>query len=266
MKKKTGVSVILTLLGIIMLFPIYILFMTSFKGSTEIFEVTLFPSAPTLDSIKAVWNGSLLRSLLNSFIVATTITVVAMVLHAMCGYALARYSFPGKKLIFIVIISTLMIPMTTILVPLFMICKALRITNSYGGLIIPALFNAYGIFLFRQFYMDFPVELEEASQVDGCSRVRFFFSMVLPLSRPMIIPLIIAFFLGNWNNYLWPMIVNRKEELETVQVYLANKISGYSTPWNEVIATAALAAIPVFLLFMALQKQLQDGIKISGIK
>ena len=149
----------------------------------------------------------------------------AMVLHAMCGYALARLDFPGKKPVFMIIISTLMIPTTTILVPLFMVCKALGITNSYAGLIIPALFNAYGIFLFRQYYLDFPKELEEAAEVEGCSKARLFVSIILPLSKPMIVPLTIAFFLGTWNNYLWPLIVNKKEQYQTVQVYLANMVS-----------------------------------------
>ena len=114
--------------------------------------------------------------------------------------------------------------------------------------------------------MDFPKELEEAAEVEGCSKIRMFVSIVLPLSKPMIVPLTIAFFLGTWNNYLWPLIVNKKEEYQTVQVYLANMVSGYSTPWNEVIATAAVAAIPVFILFLLMQKQLQDGIKVTGIK
>lgn len=266
MKKGIFKSTILIICGILLLFPIYILYMSTFKSGNELFVVSLWPKKFTFDNIKASLLPQFLTSIKNSTIVSITVTVIAMVLHAMCGYALARLDFPGKKVIFTVIISTLMIPTTTIFLPLFIVCKSLNITNSYAGLIIPALFNAYGIFLFRQYYLDFPTELEEAAAVEGCSRVRMFVSIVLPLSKPMVVPLTIAFFLGSWNNYLWPLIVNKKMEYQTVQVYLANMVAGYSTPWNEVIATAALAAIPVFILFTFMQKQLKEGIKITGIK
>lgn len=266
MKKGRIKIILLMVFGLFLLFPIYILFMSTFKTSNELFVVSLWPQSPTLDNLKAVLNEGFLNSIKNSLFVSTTVTVVAMILHAMCGYALARLDFPGKRIVFMIIVSTLMIPTTTILVPLFMVCKAFGITNSYAGLIIPAFFNAYGIFLFRQYYLDFPKELEEAAEVEGCSKIRMFISIVLPLSKPMIVPLTIAFFLGTWNNYLWPLIVNKKEEYQTVQVYLANMVSGYSTPWNEVIAAAAVAAIPVFILFLLMQRQLQDGIKITGIK
>ena len=250
MKKEPVKIILLVVFSIILLFPIYILFMSAFKEPGELFVVSLWPRKISFDNLKLVLNPKFLNSIKNSLFV----------------YALARLDFPGKKLIFTTIISTLMIPTTTILVPLFMVCKSLGIENSYAGLIIPALFNAYGIFLFRQFYLDFPKELEEAAEVEGCGKVRLFVQIVLPLSRPMIVPLTIAFFLGTWNNYLWPLIINKKEEYQTIQVYLANMVSGYSTPWNEVIATAAMSAIPVFLLFLLLQKQLKEGIKVTGIK
>lgn len=266
MKKNYVATSFLIVLGILFLFPIYILFMTSFKSSREVFVVSLWPQNPTLESIKAALKPEFIRSILNSLFIATLVTIVAMVLNAMCGYATARMDFPGKKVMFTLIVSTLMIPTTTILVPLFMVCRVLRITNSYSGLVIPVFFNAYGAFLFHQFYLDFPKELEEAAQAEGCSNFKLFFKIVLPLSKPMIVPLTIAYFLGTWNNYLWPLIVNKKQEYHTVQVYLANITSGYATPWNILIASAALAAIPVFVLFLCLQRQLMEGIKTTGIK
>lgn len=266
MKRNYLTVAFLVLVAIILLFPIYILFMTSFKSANELFTATLWPHFPTLDNIRAALSSKFLVSIRTSLVVSITVTVVAMLLHAMCGYALARFDFPFKDTLFRIIISTLLIPSMTILVPLFMIAKFLGITNSYAGLILPALFNAYGIFLFRQFYLGFPKELEEAAEVEGCSKARIFFTIALPLSKPIIIPLTIAFFLGNWNNYLWPLVVNKKESLYTVQVYLANMVSGYSTPWNKVIASSMLAAIPVFILFLIAQRYLQEGIKTTGFK
>ena len=259
-------AIILILTGILMVFPIYILFMSGFKSASEIFLPNLWPKHFTLVNFINVLNDKFIRGIINSLIVAITVTVVAMILHAMCGYALARFNFPHKKLIFSTIMSTLMIPTTTIFVPLFMVCKVLGLTNNMGGMIIPALFNAYGIFLFRQFYLDFPRELEEAAEVEGCSKIRIFFTIALPLSKQMMVSLSIAFFLGTWNNYLWPLIINKKEQFYTIQVVLANMVSGYNTPWNELIAAAAMAAVPVFALFIFLQGKLQDGISTTGIK
>ena len=221
MKKKTNniLAVILIILGIVMLFPIYILFMVSFRNEKTVFVGSLITASPSFESIKSAITPDFLVAIGNSFLIAVAVTIIALILHSMCGYAFARMNFPGKKPMFTVIISTLMIPVSSILVPLFMICKQLGITNSYAGILLPALFNAYGIFLFRQ-----------------------------------------------WNNYLWPLIVNKKPEYRTVMVYLANMVGGYNTKWNVVIASAMLACLPVFLISLLLQSHLQNSIKMSGIK
>ena len=265
-KKNRALSVVLIFLGIIMLFPIYILFMVSFRNEHTIFQASMITENPSLESIQTALTVDFIRALGNSFLIAISVTLIALVLHAMCGYAFARMKFAGKKVMFTIVISTLMIPVSSILVPLFMICKQMGITNTYAGLLLPALFNAYGIFLFRQFYQSFPVELEEAAKLDGCSTYRMFFTIIFPLSKPIIIPLCIAFFLGNWNNYLWPLIVNKNPEYQTIMVYLANMVGGYNTKWNVVIATAMLACLPVFLISLFLQNHLQNSIKMSGIK
>lgn len=265
-KKEHLLIYALLFFGIFMLVPIYILFMASLRDESTIFVSSFVTANPTLDSLKTALTPQFIRSIGNSFLVASVVTVVAMILHAMCGYALARMNFFGKEAVFNIIISTLMIPVSSILVPLFMVSKILGITNSFAGLILPSIFNAYGIFLFRQYYLSFPKELEEAAELEGCSPYKIFFTIVFPLSKPIIVPLCIAFFLGNWNNYLWPLVVNKNPDFQTVMVYLANMVGGYNTRWNIVIATSLLACLPIFLIFAFLQKQLQDSIKISGIK
>ncbi len=260
------VGIVLALGAVAMVVPIAILFVSSFKTKADVFTISFAADTFTLDSIVQAFTPELLHALLNSLLVSTVVTVVAMFIHAMAGYALARFDFPFKRQMFIVILGSLMIPMTTILVPLYMIVRQLGLTNSMPGLILPLLFNAYGIFLFRQFYLDFPQELVEAAELDGCGRFRTFVRIVLPLSRPVVVPLTVAFFLGTWNNYLWPLVVNQDKAFETVQVYLANQISGYNTSWNVVIASAAISVIPVFILFAFLQRYLRDGITTTGIK
>lgn len=150
-KKNRALSVVLIFLGIIMLFPIYILFMVSFRNEHTIFQASMITENPSLESIQTALTVDFIRALGNSFLIAISVTLIALVLHAMCGYAFARMKFAGKKVMFTIVISTLMIPVSSILVPLFMICKQMGITNTYAGILLPALFNAYGIFLFRQF-------------------------------------------------------------------------------------------------------------------
>jgi multiple sugar transport system permease protein len=268
MKKNNIIlSCMLILFSLMLIFPIYILFMTSLKPNNEVFITTLIPLHPTISNYREVFGSNFLNSIKVSFIVATSVTLIALLFHAMAGYALARLDFPGRQIIFYIMISTLMVPFAVIMVPLFMVAKSLGMTNSYSGLIIPAIFNAYGIFLYRQFYLEFPKELEEAAYVEGCSKASTFFILAFPLSKPIAVPLTIAFFLGNWNNYLWPLIVNKRPEFAVVQVTLANMVgSGYATPWNIIITAAAIAAIPTFALFFLLQKHLVEGIKMTGIK
>ena len=260
------IGLILTVGAIAVVVPIAILFLSSFKTKADVFVISLAPSTFTVESLAKALTPDLVHALVNSLIVSTVVTVIAMLIHAMAGYALARFDFPLKRQTFIVILGSLMIPMTTILVPLYMVVRAMHLTNSMAGLILPLLFNAYGIFLFRQFYLDFPRELEEAAELDGLGRFGTFIRIVLPLSRPVIVPLTVAFFLGTWNNYLWPLVVNQDKAFETVQVYLANQISGYNTSWNIVIASAAISVVPVFVLFLFLQRQLRQGIVTTGIK
>lgn len=266
-KRSLPLAFVVVICGIAMVFPIYLLFIGSLRTEETLFEMSLFPSEITLDNFRKVLETNFLRSIWNSFLVSATVTVVALLIHAMAGYALARLRFPGKGFIFGWMISTLMIPLSVIMIPLFMITKEFGMTNSYAGLIVPSIFNAYGIFLFRQFYRDFPRELEEAAYMEGCSHAGTFFRIVLPLSRSIIVPLTIGFFLANWNAYLWPLIVNQKEELWVVQVALATIVGGgYHTPWNEVLAAAVIAAVPTFLLFFIMQKYIVEGIKMTGIK
>ncbi|MGM0879823.1 MAG: LacI family DNA-binding transcriptional regulator [Bacillota bacterium] len=197
----------------------------------------------------------------------SVVTIVAMLFHAMSGYALARFRFPGKAFMFTWMLSTLMVPFAVIMIPLYLITKNLGLANSYAGLIIPSIFNAYGIFLFRQFYMDFPKELEEAGYMEGLSLSGTFFRLALPLSVPIIVPLTIGFFLTNWNSYMWPLIITQDENLWVVQQRLAHLVGGgYFTPWNIVLAAAVIVAIPTLILFFVAQKYLVEGIKMSGIK
>jgi multiple sugar transport system permease protein len=202
----------------------------------------------------------------NTFLVSAVVTIVALFFHTMAGYALARLRFPGREFIFLAMFSTFLVSLPVIIVPLFILVRWMGLLNNFAGLIVPSIFNAFGIFLLRQFYVSLPRELEEAALVDGAGYWRIYWSIILPLSRPIISALAILFFLANWNSFLWPLIVVNDQNLWVVQVAIANFRSQYSGSWNYTMAASTIVALPMLILFAVFQRQIVDSIKTSGLK
>lgn len=273
MKKKkicNGLLILLILLlACIIVFPVYLLIISSFKESQDVFNMDMLPalSSLTLENYKTVFTEENFGGyIFNSFFVATIVTVVALFFHAMSGYALARLNFKGRKVVFTWVISTLMIPFSVIMIPLFIIIKKMGLINNLWGIIIPMIPNAYGIFLFHQFFLGVPNELEESAKIDGASYFGVFWRIVLPLSKPIAITLAVAFFLANWNNYLWPLIVAQERKLWLVQIAIANFKSSQAVEWNLVLAASCVSALPIIILFFVFQKHITEGVKTAGIK
>jgi multiple sugar transport system permease protein len=258
--------VLAALFAVIIVFPVYILFISSFKTNIQVFDMKLFPSPFTLDGYQYVTEENFSRYFFNSLFVASTVTIAALVFHAMSGYTLARIRFPGRQIVFTWILSTLMIPFAVIMIPLFILMTKFGWTNSYAGIIIPAIPHAYGIFLFRQYFLTVPKELEEAALIDGCSLFQIFHRIFVPLCKPIAMMLTVAFFIANWNNYLWPLIVNHNKDLWVLQVAIASFVGRNNTQWNAMLAASAIATLPSIIIFFILQKSLVEGIKMSGIK
>lgn len=271
-KKKTRQIILIVLaciIAVIIVFPVYLLIISSFKDAKDVFNMDLLPALSSLsfENYKTVFQEENFGGyIFNSFFVATIVTVVALIFHAMSGYALARLNFKGRKLIFTWMISTLMIPFSVIMIPLFIIVKKIGLINNLWGIIIPMIPNAYGIFLFHQFFLGIPKELEESAKIDGASYFGVFWKIVLPLAKPIAVTLAVAFFLANWNNYLWPLIVAQDRELWLVQIAIANFKSSQAVEWNLVLAASCVSALPIIILFFIFQKHITDGIKTSGIK
>ena len=202
----------------------------------------------------------------NSFFVSATVTVVALFFHSMAAYALARLRFPGRELIFRLIFSTLLVSLPVILVPLFVLVRSMGMLNTYAGLIIPAIFNAFGIFLLRQFYLGIPDELEEAAILDGAGYWRVYANIILPLSRPILAALAVFFFLANWNSFLWPLTITSDPDLWVVQTGIASFQQQYASAQNYIMAASVVVAMPTMLLFFIFQRQLVESIKTSGFK
>ncbi|MDW9534556.1 ABC transporter permease subunit [Sinorhizobium meliloti] len=259
--------VVTAILAFMTLFPLLWMVSIAFKPAAESFSSNLIPQAPTLDNFIYVLTGvPFIRYMVNSFLVSATVTVVALFFHTMAGYALARLRFPGREVMFLSIFSTFLVSLPVIIVPLFVIVKAMGMLNSYAGLIIPAIFNAFGIFLLRQYYLSLPKEIEEAARIDGAGYWRIYWSVILPLSRPIMSALAILFFLANWNSFMWPLTITSDPDLWVVQLGIANFKSQYSASWNYMMAASTIVAIPTLILFVIFQRQIMDSLKTSGLK
>jgi multiple sugar transport system permease protein len=257
------------LLAVIFAGPFVWMLSSSLKPHDEIFvnPPVLFSENFSLDNYHDVFEQAPFeRYMFNSFVVATTVTVVALLLHAMAGYALARLEFPGRQILFIGIISTLMIPFYTILIPLALLIKELDWMNTYWALIIPAIPHAFGIFWLRQFFLGIPHELEDAARIDGASRVGVFFRIALPLARPVLAALAVFFFLANWDSFLWPLVAANRADMRVVQVGIQSFTGEHGSAWELIMAASVIAILPTLALFFGLQRFIVESVKMTGLK
>ncbi|HSK96697.1 MAG TPA: carbohydrate ABC transporter permease [Euzebyales bacterium] len=203
----------------------------------------------------------------NSTVVAVTITLGNVAFGAMLGYALAKLEFRGKRVLFAVVLGTLMVPGVVTFVPLFVLVTNLGLTNTLPGMFLPFLAAPFGVFLMRQFILGLPDDLIHAARVDGASELRIFASVILPLCRPALATLAILTFLGSWNQFLWPLVVAQTEDKYTLPVGLALAAIGQnSTDYGLLLAGAVVVVVPVIAVFLLLQRHFVQGIATTGIK
>lgn len=265
------VPLILSLIWIILaamtVVPLLWMVSIGFKTQADTFSTSIIPRHPTLDNFIYVFTQvDFVRFLFNSLFVSVVVTIVALLFHSMAGYALARLRFPGRDLIFLAMFSTFLVSLPAIIVPLFILVRTLGLLNSYGGLIIPSIFNSFGIFLLRQFYLSVPREIEEAAILDGVGYWKIYWHIILPLSQPMLAALAILFFLANWNAFIWPLTIISDKHLWLVQVALASFQGQYTSSWNYIMAASTIVALPTVILFLFFQRQIMESIKMSGLK
>lgn len=205
------------------------------------------------------------RYLLNSTIVTVSACALNCLISSMAAYGFAKKRFPGRDKLFLLYLSTLMIPGQVTLVPVLIIIKNLGLMNTYIALILPII-NAFGVFLIRQFMVNVPDDLLEAAQIDGCGENRIFFTIVIPLIKPVLISLTIFTFISSWNDFLWPLVTITDESMQTLTLAISALKGNYNTNYGLVMAGAFLAFLPPFLLYIVLQKEFVEGIAMSGIK
>ena len=258
---------ILLIGGLLMIVPFVWMIATSLKPAKEIFLGNFFPLAPTFDNFLAVFKKvPFARWYLNSLIVATLTTLSVAFFDSLVGFVLAKYEFRGKNIIFVFILSTLMVPTEMLIIPWFILSNSLNWVDTYWGIMFPGVMTAFGVFLMKQFMEGIPSELLDAARMDGVSEFGLFWRIALPLVKPALAALCIFTFLGNWNSFLWPVIITEKMDMRTVPVGLSFFSGEAGSAWELIMAGASMATIPVLIVFLIFQRQIIKGIALTGLK
>jgi multiple sugar transport system permease protein len=264
---KALTYVVLFAMAAFFLTPFVWSLITSLKTPGQVFGGNWIPNPLTFDAYGEVWEivpyG---RWFLNSLIYTVCVTAINLVLATTAGYALARMRFPGRTVIFYAILGTLMIPIHVYLIPVYQLMSSFRLVDTYASVILVQAAYTFGVFLMRQFFLELPVELEEAAKVDGASRFRTFWQVILPLARPALAALTIFSFLGAWNQFFWPFILLNSQEKFPLTVGLAAFRSQYDTQWELLMAGSLLALLPTLLVFVVAQRQIIEGVSFTAVK
>jgi multiple sugar transport system permease protein len=252
-----------------MLLPLVWMTSAAFKPMSEIIQVppTWIPKHFTLDNIKQVFEQvPFARYFLNSIITTTVIVFSVLLTSTMAGYGFAKFNFKGKRILFLFILSSLMIPFQVRMIPLYQISQQFGIIDTYIGVVFPWLFDAMGVFLMHQFMLTIPNELIEAARIDGASEVRIFFTIVLPQLKSAISTLTIFTFSWSWEEFLWPLIISNSDRVRTLPVGLQYFSEQYGINIHWQMAGAFVAVLPVLIVFFIMQKQFVEGITLTGMK
>ncbi len=254
--------------SLLMLLPFIWMISTSLKEAREVFTFPpqWIPSKLNWSNYtKALTAMPFGRFYINSFIVAISTTLITIVTSSLAAFAFARLKFKGRDTLFLVYLTTLMIPFTVLLIPNFILVRYLGWYDSYAALIFPPAFSAFATFLLRQHFKGIPMELDNAARIDGASSFRIWWQIIMPNSGAAIAALAIFIFLGNWNEFLWPLVVTNSEEMRTIPVGLNSFQGQFGVKWELLMAAAVVAMLPVLIVYMFAQKWFIKGITITGM-
>ena len=267
---RTGLTYLLLFAGaVIFLFPFYHMIVGSFKSNSEIntAELSLLPKQWLVSNYEELFHRiPFHQNLLNSLAVAVTFTALSLFLCSLAGYVFAKHEFPGRDALFIVLVSTMMIPAQVGYVPLFIIMNRLGWLDTFYPLIIPHAANAFGIFLMRQYAQAIPDELLDAARIDGCSKFRLYWAIALPLLRPGLIVVGLIFFTTSWNDFQWPLIVLSTRERYTAPVALNSIVGQFVVPFGVILAGVTVSALPLIALFLVFQRFFVRGLLAGALR
>jgi multiple sugar transport system permease protein len=262
---------LMILVAIIIVIPILWMFSTSFKLKSQLFSQQIYwiPRVITLDNYERILNNPstpIGRWFVNTLVVASITTALVLIVDALAAYAYARLDFPGKRVLFALLLATLFLPGVMFLVPNFVTVAQLGMLNKFSGVIIPALAGVFGVYFMRQFYETIPKELEEAAYIDGAGTFQTFLQVVLPLTKGALATLAVITFLASWNDFLWALLVLKDRAVQTLQPGLRTLQGAYTSEYGLMMAGAVIVAVPVLLVYIFLQRYVVQSVATSGLK
>lgn len=267
---RIGIYIVLIFFALLFLMPMFWMLSTSLKPKSQWFsqEIYWIPKTTTLQNYQVLLNNPttpIVRWFFNSLGIALIVTALVVIVDAMAAYAYARMEFRGRNTIFAILLATLFMPGIMFLVPNFLTIFRLGLLNNYLGVIVPALAGVFGVFFLRQFFATLPRDLEEAAAIDGASQVKVFTHVALPLARPALATLAIITFLGSWNDFLWPLLILKDRALQTLPPGLRTLQGAYTTEYGQMMAGAVIAAVPVLLIYILLQRYIVQSVATTGL-
>jgi multiple sugar transport system permease protein len=263
------INALLMVTALLTVIPLLWMISASFMptGEATVFPPRLLPSHATLMHYRELFTRmNFGRTFTNSMIVAVAITLFSLLLNSMAGYAFAKLRFGGRDRLFSALVAALVIPTQVAMLPLFLILKTAHLVNSYWGVIFPSMATIFGIFLIRQFMLSIPDELLDAARIDGADEFRIYWSIVMPLARPVLVTLAIFTFMSSWNDFMWPLIVLTDDTKYTLPVAVANLVGEHVQDTELMMASSVLTVLPVLILFLALQRHYIAGIMMGSVK
>jgi|SRR3989440_2202796 len=269
--RHVALYIILVLIALLILLPLFWMLSTSLKPKSQLFlpQIYWIPKRFSWENYSNLFNDPsipIVRWFFNSVGIATASTVLILVLDSLAAYAYARMEFPGRKIIYTLMLATLFMPGLMFLIPNFVTIYNLGLLNSYVGVILPYLAGVFGVFFLRQFFESLPKELEEAARIDGANRFQTFYKVVLPLAKPALATLAVITFLASWNDFLWPLLILQDVNLQTLPPGLSTLQGAYTSEYGLMMAGAVIVAIPVLIIYIALQRFIVQSVASTGLK
>ena len=264
--------------GALLIFPFLWMVAASFKSRPEIFSLKLLPETPQVENYgvvlrlqpepytKKILDLNFPKWYFNSLFIASWVTALQVITSAMAAYAFSRIRWPGRDKVFLLYLSTMMIPGVVLIIPNYQIMVSLGLVNTYTGLILPQAFTAFGTFLLRQFMLSLPHSYDEAAKMDGANHLQIFLDVILPLSRPGLVTLAILTYLGNFQSFFWPLVMIKDDYLRTLPIGLMSFRSEYSAQTELLMAATVMYVLPLIVFFVFMQKQIVAGIQLGGVK
>ena len=253
--------------GILMVMPIVFMISTSLKWPHEVYDLNLIPNEPTIENYTYVLeDGRFFGWFTNSLFIAVITTISNVLFDSLVGYTLCKFRFPGRYIIFIAILSTLMIPTEMLVIPWYLMSQQLGWLDTYWGIMFPGLMTAFGTFLMKQFFETVPDDFLEAARIDGLNELQIWWTVAMPLVKPALAALAIFVFLGNWTAFIWPLIVTNSVEMYTLPVGLSTFGDEADVQWELIMTGAAISTLPTLIVFLVFQRYIIQGVVMAGLK